>query len=117
MSHNLGNGKRLEDVIHPLETRPRELEVHLQTGVVQASGPQPPVDHVNLKIEEFYDNCFQLRMLFHYLKHLSDVAGLPLLESGPGAVGLSDVQHGKDDQTGRDAGPHQQGHHQRHLSG
>ena len=51
-SQNLGNGKRLEDVIHPLETRPRELEVHLQAGVVQASGSQPPVDHVNLKIEE-----------------------------------------------------------------
>jgi len=64
--------------------------------VVQASGPQPPVDHVNLE-------------------HLSDVAGLPLLESGQGAVGLGDVHYGQDDQTGGDAGPHQQRHHQRHL--
>ena len=51
MSQNLGHGERLEDVICPLQTRPRELQVHLQTGVVQAGGPQPPVDHVNLKIQ------------------------------------------------------------------
>jgi len=54
-------------------------------------------------------------MLLHYLEHLSDVAGLPLLESGQGAVGLGDVHYGQDDQTGGDAGPHQQRHHQRHL--
>ena len=53
LSQNLGNRKRLEDVIRPLKTRPGELQVHLQTGVVQASGSQPPVDHINLKIEEF----------------------------------------------------------------
>ena len=52
LSQNLGNRKRLEDVIRPLKTRPRELQVHLQTGVVQACGSQPPVDHINLKIEE-----------------------------------------------------------------
>jgi len=96
LSQNLGNRKRLEDVIRPLKTRPGELQVHLQTGVVQACGSQPPVDHINLE-------------------HLRDVAGLPLLESGHGPVGLGDVHHGQDDQTGSDAGPHQQRQHQRHL--
>ena len=43
------------------------------------------------------------------------MAGLPLLESGQGAVGFGDVHYGQDDQTGGDAGPHQQRHHQRHL--
>jgi len=96
MSQDLGHGERLEDVICPQQTRPRELQVHLQTGVIQAGGPQPPVDHVNLE-------------------HLCDVASLPLLESGDGAIGLGDVQHGQDDEAGSDAGPHQQGQHQRHL--
>ena len=49
MSQDLGNGERLEDVIRPLVTRPRELQVHLQASVVKTGGPQPPVDHVNLK--------------------------------------------------------------------
>ena len=53
MSQDLGNWKRLEDVICPLVTRPRELQVHLKAGVVQAGGPQPPVDHVNLKLVDF----------------------------------------------------------------
>ena len=48
-SQDLGHGEGLEDVIRSLETRPRELQVHLQTGVVQAGGSQPPVDHVDLK--------------------------------------------------------------------
>ena len=114
MSQDLGNGERLEDVIRPLVTRPRELQVHLQAGVVQAGGPQPPVDHVNLKIVDYKD-CCETKILFHYLEHLRDVACLPLLESGHGAVGLGDVHDSQDDQAGSDAGPHQQGQHQRHL--
>ena len=114
MSQNLGHGERLEDVICPLQTRPREFQVHLQTGVVQAGGPQPPVDHVNLKIQTTI-KIAEPKSLLHYLEHLCDVASLPLLESGDGAVGLGDVQHSQDDEAGSDAGPHQQGQHQRHL--